>query len=131
MKIIYSIVWVMFLIPSLKADQLQWVTLNQAKETAEFLATQEQVILWCACCDGEAKELVGVVSVTYELVAGSPNMTEEFYQVLLNGVTLDGETFTEAIDLAYVHVNVNGLAFPLAVTLGYECDPCTEPFAWF
>ncbi len=131
MRILLFLLWMVFIVPSLKADQLQWITLSQAKETVEFLALQEQVILWCACCDGEGKELVGVVSATYELVAGTPNMTEEYYQVLLNGVTLDGETFTEAIDLAYVHVNVNGLAFPLAVTLGYECDPCTEPFDWF
>ena len=66
--------------------------------------------------------MVLISSVSYKQVS------EEYYQVVLVGKTRDGQTITEELDLAYVHVNINGEARCLGAVLAYECDPCTEPF---
>jgi hypothetical protein len=107
-----------------KADQLAWISLEQAQEATEFLKKQKQVILWCACCDNDTKSMVLIASISYKQVSG------DFYQVVLEGKTQDGRTITMGLDLAYVHVNVNGEAQCLGTVLEYECDPCTEPFAF-
>jgi hypothetical protein len=107
-----------------KADQLAWISLEQAQEATEYLKKQKQVILWCACCDNDSKTMVLISSITYKQVS------DEYYQVVLVGKTASGQTVTEELDLAYVHVNINGEARCLGTVLEYECDPCTEPFSF-
>ena len=41
-----------------KADQLAYITKAQAKEATDFLKEQKQVVLWCACCKNDKKELI-------------------------------------------------------------------------
>jgi hypothetical protein len=91
---------------------------------SSIAAKAEQVILWCACCDNDSKTMVLISSITYKQVS------DEYYQVVLVGKTASGQTVTEELDLAYVHVNINGEARCLGTVLEYECDPCTEPFSF-
>lgn len=107
-----------------KADQLALISLSQAKKAVEFLKSQEEVVLWCACCDNEEKLLVRIKSVYFK-PAG-----KDLYQVMLNCVDKQGNLMEEALDLAYVHVRNSQQGYCLGNVLGMECDPCTEPFWW-
>jgi hypothetical protein len=125
MKKLFTILFFALISYTAKADQLAWISYEQAKEAAEFLQTQETVVLWCACCDDDLPYDVIVESVTYESVG------DGYYQVVLTGLTLDGESVTLELDLAYVHFLLgDGYAYCVGSFLGYECDPCVEPFEW-
>ncbi|MFM7823685.1 MAG: hypothetical protein ACKPB3_07915 [Bacteroidota bacterium] len=107
-----------------KADQLMYLSLKNAKAATEYLQTQKQAILWCACCTDEAKQLINVTSVNYYLVEA------DYYFVILRGTTPTGELVEKRLDLAYIHVNVQGKAKCLGQVLKITCDPCTKPFKW-
>ncbi len=106
------------------ADQWMYLNLNQARAATAYLRNEKQVILWCACCSDETKTMVNVTSVNYYHVEG------EFYFVVVRGTTSKGESVEQYVDLAYVHVNVQGKAKCLAQELKISCDPCTKPFKW-
>ena len=42
--------------------------------------------------------------------------------------TLGVTELDQEIDLAYVHVNIEDMFYCLGQQLGYECDPCIDPF---
>jgi hypothetical protein len=107
-----------------KADQLMYLSLKNAKAATEYLQTQKQVILWCACCTDDPKLLITISSVNYYRVQG------ELYFVVLMGKTQSGEQVEKYLDLAYVHVNVQGKAKFLGQELKINCDSCTKPFKW-
>ena len=107
-----------------KADQLAWITLDQAKTAVKYLSKEKKVILWCACCDNDKKVVVAVSKVSYKKAEG------DYYQVVLEGINSKGESIVEEIDLAYVHVNIKGKGNCLGQVLKFDCDPCMKPFAW-
>lgn len=109
-----------------KADQLSYVTLQQAKIATAFLLNEEEIISWCACCTDEEKNLITIQSSYYKKVEDS----DEYYQVFIYGKDQNGKEVNEAFDLAYLHYNKNGKAVCLGIGLGFECDPCTPVFKW-
>jgi hypothetical protein len=109
-----------------KADQLAWVTREQAKEATDLLLTQSVVISWCACCENSDKTWIKISNAYFKPVTSHP----EYYEVFIQGVDSDNKSINESFDLAYLHYQVNGMAVCLATGLGFECDPCTQPFEW-
>lgn len=115
---------ILFYSVNAKADQLMYLDLKHAKAATEYLLKEKQVILWCACCSDESKQLLDMTSVNYYRVEG------DFYFVILRGTTPSGELVEKRLDLAYIHVNVQGKANCLGQVLKINCDPCTKPFKW-
>lgn len=112
-----------------KADQLEALTLDQAIAAQEYLQNEQAILLWCACCEGDQIRVVGVTGVYYT-ESGTFENGEKYYTVYINGVDSDGNEITgEALDLAYVHVLIENMAYCLGTTLGFDCDPCVEPFS--
>jgi antitoxin component YwqK of YwqJK toxin-antitoxin module len=107
-----------------QADQLAWISKDQAQKATDYLKQQKQVVLWCACCDGETKRVVNVTGVSFVQV------DKDYYQVVLEGTDLSGGSIKENLDLAYVHCNVKGKGVCVGTTLHFECKPCTDPFDW-
>ena len=122
-KIIFLFVFVAFGFVA-KADQLAWITLEQAQTAVKYLKKEKKVVLWCACCDGDKKIALTITKVSFKKVS------DDLYQVVLEGTEVNGKKRIEEIDLAYVHVNVSGKAKCLGQVLSLECDPCTKPFTW-
>ena len=112
-----------------KADQLGALTLDQAIAATEYLQNEEAILLWCACCEGDQIRVAGVTGVYYA-ESGTFENGEKYYTVYINGIDSDGnEIVGEALDLAYVHVIIENTAYCLGTTLGFDCDPCVEPFS--
>lgn len=124
MKKLLSILFFTFITNVAMADQLAYLTYEQAEESLSFLQNEERVVLWCACCDDDVPTDVFVESVRIESVG------DGYYEIILTGSTLEGESIETAIDLAYVHVLLEGEAYCFGTLMGYECDPCTEIFEW-
>ncbi len=108
------------------ADQLAWLTKEQAEKTVAYFEDEEigQVVLWCACCDNDVKTRVNVTKVYYRKVKEDPN----YYEVVIKGKYLSKEKLEEAFDLAYVHIARDGMWRCLGQELKFSCDPCTNPF---
>jgi len=111
-----------------KADQLAWLSKDQAEQTISYFKdnTITEVILWCACCDNDPKTKLTITNFYYR-AASDP----AYYELVLVGKTQDGNTLNRAVDLAYVHVKIGNQAMCLGKELGFDCDPCTKPFRWF
>ncbi|MFM1894750.1 MAG: hypothetical protein ACO28O_04855 [Crocinitomicaceae bacterium] len=123
MKTIFLTLALMLSVFSAQADQLIYLTEEQANTAQAYLSNEAAVILWCGCCEGE--EARGVMIESVEVQA-----TEDgYFMVVINGVDHNGEAVSEAVDLAYVHVVIENTAYCLGQVLEYECDPCIEPFS--
>ena len=107
------------------ADQLSYITKAQADSAIVVLRNQSEVLLWCACCDNDPKQIVKVSKVYYEYTGN-----KEFYHIFLIGINQNGKQVKEELDLAYVHINKNGKAYCVGKELGFKCDPCTDTFTW-
>lgn len=125
-KILFTLLITLMLPMLAKADQLAYMSKEEAIRATNFLKNQSSIILWCACCDGEQKMLVNLQKVNYEYTE-----YEDFYQVVIEGINNKKQIIIEKLDLAYVHINKNGIAVCLGSELEMDCDPCTEPFAYF
>ena len=109
-----------------KADQLADLTKDEALKATEYLRRQSTVVLWCACCEGNnPKQIVTVSNVYFEATGDG-----QLYHIILEGTDNNQRSIKEELDLAYVHINKNGMAVCVGKELGYECDPCTVPFLY-
>ena len=107
------------------ADQLAYITKEQAKQTIAYFTDKniKEVVLWCACCDNDPKTLLTVNRIYYKFTG-----YQSFYQIYIEGTTPEGQLIDEGVDLAYVHIKKNKKWRCLGKVLGFECDPCTKSF---
>lgn len=110
-----------------RADQLQWLSKDQADATLQYFkkAKIKQGILWCACCDNDTAVKIKIKKVEIRYTG-----TGDYYEIVLTGILSTGEKFSDAIDLAYFHVKSENMAYSLGYALQFDCDPCTGPFFW-
>jgi len=125
MKKIFTLFFVLMSIMS-KADQLSYLTLQQATIATKFLSKEDKIISWCACCEDDPMNLITIQSSYYKKVEDS----DEYYQVFIKGKDMYGTEINEPFDLAYLHFNKDEMAVCLGIGLGFKCDPCTQIFEW-
>lgn len=107
------------------ADQLAWITKKQAISAVDIINGQNELLLFCGCCDSDPKVYLQNIKCRMQY-AGS----NDYFEVLVTGHNKEGQQQEHAVDLAYVFVNVEGVAKCLGKELTLECDPCTGTFAW-
>lgn len=107
------------------ADQLAYITKDQAEKAAEFLKKEREVLLYCGCCDNDPATYITVTGISVKFTG-----YENYYEVIITGRKNSGEELTVEADLAYVHVKRNGLAVAAGKILGFECDPCVDKLKW-
>jgi|GEM_PF-309820 len=114
---------------TLKADQLAYLSFKDADRAAQFIKTQKEVIDFCGCCDNANLTRIGV-SNALPVYTGY----EDFYEIHIEGYDLTDESskhqIFKSIDLAYLYVNIDGVAYDVGQELGLECDPCIASFDW-
>ncbi|MDX2303498.1 MAG: hypothetical protein NW226_11895 [Microscillaceae bacterium] len=132
--------------------QCQLCNLNedQAQKVVNYLKINQEVILYAGCANGDIARKLRINTIKYRPVADNPG----YFQVFMEGTviatfniqnqsTIDYvETempFSGVVDIAYVHVRSGGYIDPrtgkniwdavcLGIYLGYNCDPCVDPF---
>lgn len=127
MKKLLFIFLFLFAVNNSLADQLAWLSKEQAEKTVQYIKDNKikNVILWCACCDNDEKLKIKVTRVSYKAVEDQP-----YFEVWLEGKDKDGRRLKQAVDLAYVHIKKEGKWNALGKILEFECDPCTKPFTF-
>ena len=124
-KTIISLVILLVTTISAKADQLAYLSKDQAEQATIYLQKQPKVLLWCACCDKSPKQIIKVSKVYFEHTGN-----KEFYHIFLEGINTSGKKIKEELDLAYVFIKKDGKAYCVGSELQYKCNPCTESFKW-
>lgn len=125
-KLVLLFVVVLCLSTGAMADQLAYVSEEDARAAVELLEKQKYVLLHCGCCDEDAPKLyVKVATVSYRYTG-----YEGFYEVFVEGVDANGNPVSKALDLAYVHVKKKKNALCVGRALNLECDPCVENLKW-
>ena len=105
-----------------QADQLAWLSAEDAEMASAYLSEQTEIVIWCACCDNDCPKKIKLTKVSYfENDAG-------FYEVVIEGTSLEGEHIETSIDLAYVHVRKKNKYKCLGKVLRLPCHPCINTF---
>lgn len=110
---------------ALRADQLEWISLEEAKKAKEFLETQKEIIEYRACDDNPSYKILKINRVEYRYTG-----TENYYQVYILGKNQEEKEEEWATDLAYLYFNEKEVAQNVGKYLNFECEPCTQPFEW-
>lgn len=126
MKKFLFLLLALFAITVSRADQLQYVSKDQAQLATEFLSSQKEVLTWCACCNENNTRTI----ITLKKVYFEHSGFEDYYKVIIEGKNNRGDKVKMELDLAYVFFKVANKAYNVGLTLGFKCDPCTAPFEW-
>ena len=126
-KLVFMLIAVLCLSMSAMADQLEYISEQDAQEAVKLLKKQKYVLLYCGCCaDGyDAKQYVKITSVSYRYTNYM-----DFYEVVVEGVDANGNKVSETIDLAYSHIKKGKNAQCIGLALNLGCDPCVENLKW-
>lgn len=112
----------LFIVGFVQADQLAWISEEQARKAADFLRTQESLLLFCGCCEQHDAQIIQVVEIGFEATPGG-----EYFEVFVVGVDAKGKEVKIPLDLAYVYFKKKKKAVNVGKHLGFECDVCTKP----
>ena len=110
---------------SAHADQLAWISKQEAADAVKFLEKQTVVLLYCGCCDNDPKLYLKIDHVYYHYTGYG-----DYYEVVIEGVDANGNKTSEPIDLAYTHIQNGKHALCVGLALNMECDPCEEKIPW-
>lgn len=143
---------ILLTLPTLSIAQCQLCYLNaeQAQKAKEYLEIKKEIILYAGCSNDEVARKVLIEKVSfrpvkdktgyYEIfVEGSIQATFNIYQQRTSNYSPQNLPFDGVIDIAYAHVRAGGYRDPqsgesiwdatcLGIYLGYDCDPCVDPF---
>ncbi len=110
------------------ADQLSWLTKEQADKAYKFLKLQtgKNLLSFCGCCEKDPKEYFVLLNVAI-ISTDQPN----FFQIKIDGRKKgEAKSFSETFDLAYLWIQKGTQSACLGKELEFECDPCKEQFIW-
>lgn len=115
----------LFVSMAASADQLAYITKEQAEEAAEYLMDHPNILLFCGCCSLVEPQKVKVVEAQ-ALHTGY----EDYYEVEIMYEGEDGEYVYERIDLAYVWRKKLFGYKTIGQIMNLEHDPCVNPKKW-
>lgn len=125
--ILLTLIGSLSLLPSsrLHADQCDLMSLEKAEAACSYFLRNTDVVLWCACCDNDAKTYLKVQKAY-------PHEAYDMYEVVLEGLDAEGQEQVTTVDLAYVHAIRKGKAYCAGAALhcNPDLDPCTKPFSF-
>lgn len=105
-----------------KADQLAYLSKEDAEKAATFIRTQKALYLYCGCCDGDTPTKIKPISVEVRYTN-----YENYYELVLTYKDENGQTQTTEIDLAYVWFKRKKKMLTVGTEMLLEHDPC-NPF---
>lgn len=130
-------------------SQLRYLKLSRVTKVIEFLEDSPDAVLYTGCAYKDIARKLKIESVRYEPASDKSG----YFVIIIKGVVIgtfnivDQEVqnyyktstpFSEIVDIAYVHVPTTFYDDPsgkriydatcLGIYLGFECDPCIDPF---
>jgi hypothetical protein len=96
MKKIVLLFFFLGIFSSTFADQLAYISKEDAEKAVEFIRKQKSIILFCGCCDNDKPIMIKPVNV----YAKYTNF-ENFYEVVVEYKNKEGLISTTELDLAY------------------------------
>lgn len=105
-----------------KADQLAYITKEQAQATADYLMEHPNIILFCGCCSLVEPVKVKVIEATIHHTG-----YEDYYEVEIEYEDEDGEYVYKRIDLAYVWQRKFFRYKTLGDIMNLDHDYCVKP----
>lgn len=121
-KIIIFLLFLLFVVKFsfVKADQLAFISKEQAEETVAALKKVKSLTLYCGCCDNDTPQKIKVVKI-YSRFTGF----EGFYEIIVEYKTKDSDTIQKtALDLAYVWVKEKKKFITVAELMKYNYRAC-------
>jgi hypothetical protein len=138
---------------SLQAQcQLCYLTKDAAIKAVEYLKMKKEAVLFAGCENGDIARHIQFTKINYRKVI-DPLRKEERFEIYAEGKVVGTfdiinqkpdnyvkteMQFNDVIDIAYVHISAGGYrnsdgkdvwdATCLGIYLGFECDPCIDPF---
>lgn len=135
--------------------QCQLCSLNEenAKKVIDFLQFETELVLYYSDCNNsKVKDIARHVKI--DKVSYQPADRKDYFQIYIEGVVIgvfdienqaplnyvkNDMKFAGVIDIAYTHIRSRGYtdettgknvwdAVCLGIYLGFECDPCIDPF---
>ena len=113
----------LFCFAALKADGVPTLAKADAENAVEFLEEQQEVILFCACCDDSK-----LTKVFISWVHTEPTNIEGQYQLMIEGTDINSKPIKETVDVTQLFFIVGNKAYSVSQALGLDADPCTGPF---
>jgi hypothetical protein len=124
-NLLLAVVLLLLFVKPAHADQLQALEKDDADRAVEVLKEQKEVLLFCGCCSNDEK-----IWLLMENAWSERNARGSYYEVHVKGRTIPGYMMSAVVDLAYVHINNNGMSECVGTYLSMGCDPCIESFKW-
>jgi hypothetical protein len=106
------------------ADQLAWINKGEAIKAVNLLNNNKNVVLFCGCCEDDTKQRKSLTAARYTQVSED----RAYYNVSIMYED-KGKSDWHDVDLAYIHIEIDGLWHSVGKALGMQCDPCTLPFS--
>lgn len=107
------------------ADQLAYISEEEAMEAATRISKMKYVYLFCGCCSLVEPEKAKVVGAYYKYTG-----YENFYEVYLQYEDELGKVRETPLDLAYVWKKGFLGYKTVGQLMGLEHDPCVKPKNW-
>ena len=103
------------------ADQLAWLSKENAEKAVKLLKENKSVTLYCGCCSGDLEKDIRITDVRIQKVKGY-----DYYEVIITYRDPVGDLNSEAVDLAYVWLLKDKKLQTVGEVLGLKHDPCTR-----
>lgn len=97
-----------------KADQLAYISKEQAMQAAEVIKKSGSIVSFCGCCDGVKPKKIKVDQIIVRYTG-----YESYYEVI---VISKGKEI--ALDMAYTWVKFEKHFKTVGEVCGFEHDPC-------
>lgn len=125
MKNIFTVSFFIFIIVSFsytKADQLAYISKEQADETVALLKKEKNLTLYCGCCNNDSPKQVKIVNI-YARYTGFG----EFYEVIIDYKVKGSSKIQQtALDLAYVWIKEKNKFITVAELMKYNYRACKD-----
>ena len=119
MKKIFLLIFIALFGINSKADQLMCLSESTANQASEIIMQQDTILLFCGCCDEDVPQIVKVLKTKV--------IKDCDFQVVITYETMEGETKSETVDLAYVWMEDpfdSNKGITVGQALNLEHDPC-------
>jgi hypothetical protein len=120
-KMLLILCCILLATPFVYADQLAYLSKEDAQRAATYIESVKKIGLFCGCCDNQEIEIIKPKGVEVKFTG-----YEQYYEVYLQ-YSYQGELKSTPLDLAYTWVKIKGELKTIGQVLGLDHDPCKSP----